>query len=126
MEVGRAADGQRKADAVVSKAAIRAMNVLGLTQRELGNIVGVHESTISRVAAGAATLSAESKSGELALLVIRMFRSLDALVGSDSMKARAWLVAPNEALGGTPKERIQTVEGLVSVAHYLDAMRGKL
>lgn len=102
------------------------MNALGLTQRELANVVGVHESTVSRVAAHTATLSAESKSGELALLFIRMFRSLDALVGGDNMKARAWLAAENEALSGVPKSRVQTVEGLVSVAHYLDAMRGKL
>src|SRR5688500_11530972 len=98
MEPRHSAQGSTSADAVVSKAIVRAMNALGLTQRELANIVGVHESTISRVAANVTVLTAQSKSGELALLVIRMFRSLDALVGGDTSKARAWLNAENEAL----------------------------
>ena len=113
-------------DAVVSKAIVRVMGSLALTQRELAGIVGVHESTVSRLAAGTTRLSAASKEGELALLVIRVFRSLDTLVGGDAEKARAWLRAPNSALGGIPKDRMQRVEGLASVADYLDAMRGKL
>lgn len=113
-------------DAVVSKAIVRVMTALDLTQRELAEIIGLHESSISRLVAGTAQVSADSTEGELSLLAIRVFRSLDALVGGDHDKARAWLRAPNTALGGTPKERMQRVEGLVGVADYLDAMRGKL
>jgi transcriptional regulator with XRE-family HTH domain len=114
------------ADVVVSKAIVRVMSALDLTQRELAGIIGLHESTISRIAAGSSRLTASSKEGELALLAIRVFRSLDTLVGGDQDKARAWLRAPNTALGGIPKDRMQRVEGLASVADYLDAMRGKL
>ena len=113
-------------DQVVSKAIVRVMASLELTQRELAGIIGLHESTISRLVAGTTRLSASSKEGELALLVIRVFRSLDTLVGGDDDKARKWLRAENTALGGVPTERMQRVEGLVSVADYLDAMRGKL
>jgi transcriptional regulator with XRE-family HTH domain len=113
-------------DAVVSKALVRTMTVLELTQRELAGIIGVHESTVSRLVAGSKTLTVSSKAGELALLLIRVYRSLDTLVGGDRAKAVAWLRAPNAAVGGAPKERLQTVEGLASVASYLDAMRGKL
>ena len=113
-------------DVVVSKAIVRVMTALELTQRELAGIIGLHESTISRVAAGTTRVAASSKEGELALLTIRVFRSLDTLVGGDHEKARAWLRAPNAALGGIPKDRMQRVEGLASVADYLDAMRGKL
>ena len=71
-------------------------------------------------------LYAETKEGELALLFLRLYRSLDALVGGDDEKARLWLHADNQHVGGTPSERIRTVEGLVDVVQYLDAMRGRL
>ena len=67
-----------------------------------------------------------SKPGELALLLVRIYRSLDALVGGDDAKARAWLAAPNHALSAAPRELLATAEGLVHVAIYLDAMRGRL
>ena len=68
----------------------------------------------------------ESKQGELGLLFLRLFRSLDALMGGDEGKSRAWLRAENSHLGGVPAERIRRVEGLVDVIQYLDAMRGHL
>lgn len=112
-------------DVVVTKAARRAAAMLGLSQKELARVVGVSEATISRLAGGK-VLSAERKEGELALLLVRVFRSLDALVGGSEEKARAWFGAKNTHLGGVPRERVQSVEGLVAVAQYLDAMRGKL
>ena len=67
-----------------------------------------------------------SKEGELALLFLRLYRSLDALVGGDDGRARAWLTAQNDHLGGVPAERLTSVQGLVDVVQYLDAMRGRL
>jgi hypothetical protein len=67
-----------------------------------------------------------TKEGELALLFLRLFRSLDALVGGEETKARAWLHASNAHLEGVPAERIRRVEGLVDVVQYLDSMRGRL
>ena len=71
-------------------------------------------------------LDPESKEGELALLFLRLYRSLDALVGGDDEKARHWLRADNHHLAAVPAERIRSVEGLVDVVQYLDAMRGRL
>ena len=47
----------------------------------------------------------------LALLFVRLFRSLDAITGGDEAKARAWLTAFNRHLGGVPAERIRSTEG---------------
>ena len=62
---------------------------------------------------------------ELAALFLRLFRSLDALVGGDETRSRAWMHAHNHHLNGTPAELVRSVSGLVHVVEYLDAMRGK-
>jgi transcriptional regulator with XRE-family HTH domain len=111
--------------AVLAKAALAAAGRLALRQRQLAAVIGTSEATVSRLQQGR-PIEPASKPGELALLFVRLYRSLDALVGGDDDQARAWLHAENEHLGGVPAERIQTVEGLVDVIQYLDALRGRL
>ena len=110
---------------VLTKAVRSAAARLGVRNRTLAAVLGTSEASVSRLKAGR-TIDPGSKEGELALLFVRLFRSLDALVGGDEGKARAWLGAANEHLGGVPVERIEVVEGLVDVVHYLDALRGRL
>lgn len=112
-------------DVVLTKAVRSAADRLGLRNRQLAEVLGTSEASISRLSTGR-TIDPGSKEGELALLFLRLFRSLDALVGADEGKARAWLRAENSHLGATPAERMRRVEGLVDVVHYLDAMRGRL
>ncbi len=111
---------------VLAKATLRAALALGLSRAALAHILGVSEATLSRVGSEQRPLEPASKEGELAVLLLRLFRSLDSLVGGDQDKARAWLDAPNRHLGGVPRERIQSVQGLVDAIEYLDAMRGKI
>lgn len=110
---------------VLGKAVLRAGDRLGLRRRALARVLGVSEATISRLARGA-PLDPESKAGELARLFVRLFRSLDALVGGSDEAARAWFHAECEPLGGVPAERVQSAEGLVHAVEHLDALRGKL
>ncbi len=110
---------------VTAKAALSAAERLGLTSRHLAAVLGVSEASVSRMQHSRG-VDPESKEGELALMFVRLFRSLDALVGGDDGKARAWMHAMNDHLIGVPAERIRTVEGLVDVVQYLDAMRGRL
>lgn len=111
--------------AVLAKAALAAAERLGLRNRQLAAIVGSSEASVSRLRHGRG-LDPAGKEGELALLFLRLYRSLDALTGGDDAASRAWLHACNDHVGGVPAERIQTVEGLVDVVRYLDAMRGRL
>jgi hypothetical protein len=113
------------APAVLTKALLRAAQRLGLRHRELALILGTSEASISRLSSGR-LVDPLSKEGELAILFLRLFRSLDALVGGNEATARAWFSAPNDHLGGVPAERIRRAEGLVDVVQYLDAMRGHL
>jgi hypothetical protein len=109
--------------AVVSKAVLRSAERLGVSNRLLGRIVGLSEASVSRMARGQFSLEPDNKPYELSLLFIRLFRSLDSIVGGDETTARAWLRNENLALGGRPIAMIETVSGLVNVLAYLDAER---
>jgi len=109
--------------AVLTKALLRASGLLGLSNAVLARVLGVSEASVSRLASGARTLDPATKEGELALLLVRVYRSLDALVGTDAAQRKAWMSGFNRALNGRPIELIERADGLVSVVAYLDAMR---
>lgn len=108
---------------VVSTAALRAAERLQINARTLAGIIGVSEATISRMKRNEFGLEPGAKSFELALLFVRLFRSLDAIVGGDEQVAAKWLVNPNSALDARPIDKLQSVSGLVDVIAYLDARR---
>jgi len=111
---------------VLTKAALRAADILEVPQRTLAEIIGVSASTVSRAANGGAPVDPTSKAGELAKLWVRVFRSLDAIVGSNDAAARAWLNGANAAFGGAkPIDRLRSAEGLIHVLHYLDSARAR-
>jgi Protein of unknown function (DUF2384) len=118
-----AAQPQPAPDAVLTKAVLRAAELLELPSNVLARILGVSEASISRLVGGSRTIDPTSKEGELALLLVRVYRSLDALVGTDATQRKAWLQSPNRALNGRPVELLQRADGLVGVVAYLDAMR---
>jgi uncharacterized protein (DUF2384 family) len=105
---------------------LRASALLAITQSSLAQILGLSASTVSRMANGAYTLDDQKKEWELGALFVRLFRSLDAVIGSNDSAARDWLQSPNHALLGRPIELIRSTEGLVRVVQYLDAARGRI
>ncbi len=109
--------------AVLTKAALRAAEGLGVSNKSLARIVGLSEASVSRMGTGAYTLAPSDKAFELAVLFVRLFRSLDALVHGERSVARAWIANPNAALDGVPLDLIQTLPGLIHVLAYLDARR---
>jgi hypothetical protein len=123
MSIAPAPNRSEPKAAVVTKAVLRSAERLGISNRALGRIVGLSEASISRMSRGSFELSQGEKPFELALLLIRLFRSLDAIVGGDEAVARAWLRNDNLALNGTPLSLIETVPGLVNVLAYLDSRR---
>lgn len=108
---------------VVTKAVLRAADLLGISNKTLARIVGLSEASVSRMDTGAYTLAPGEKPFELAVLFVRFYRALDAIVHGDDEVARAWLSNPNAALGGIPITLIQSVPGLVHAIAYLDARR---
>lgn len=108
---------------VLTKATARASMLLGLSGAALSRIIGVSEPTVSRILKGERPLDPESKEGELSLLLVRVYRSLDALVGTDDQKRKDWMRSKNKALGGVPAQLIERADGLVATLNYLDGMR---
>jgi hypothetical protein len=109
--------------AVVTKAVLRAAGRLGLANKALARILGLSEASVSRMGSGSYVLVAGDKSFEIAVLFLRLFRALDAIVAGDEAAARAWLQHENAALGGPPAILLQSLSGLVNVVAYLDARR---
>mgnify|MGYP003502874831 CR=1 FL=1 len=111
--------------AVLTKATLRAAERLGLAANVLSGIIGLSEASLSRMRSGRYQLEPGSKPFELALLFLRLFRSLDALWGHEGT-ARAWLASYNTSLGAAPLELIRSAAGLVRVVDYLDHARGRV
>lgn len=116
-------DAVDAASAVLTKAALRSAGLLGLSNSVLAKAVGLSEASISRMSNGAKAFEVGSKPAELAALVIRVYRSLDALVGNSEEHRRLWMSTYNRALNSVPKEAVQSAEGLVRVVTYLDGAR---
>ncbi|WKE64093.1 MbcA/ParS/Xre antitoxin family protein [Gallaecimonas kandeliae] len=106
--------------AVLSKALLAAGKELGLTQAEVGQVVGRNR---TRLRDG---LEPASKEGELALLLIRLHRSLFALTGGEPADIRHFMNTHNHLSQGVPKDQAQTVQGLVRLVNLLDGLRGKI
>ena len=106
---------------MLTKALLNAGKALGLTQAQLGQVIGKDRTAISR-----GGVDPDSKAGELALLLIRVYRALYVLVGGDVTAMQHWMRTENLHTGGIPLEQLRTIQGLVQVLEYLDAMRGKV
>jgi transcriptional regulator with XRE-family HTH domain len=112
-------------EAVLTGATLRAAELLGLTDADVAQVIGVSGATVSRLRSGQRAMSLGSKEAELALLLVRIYRSLDGILGEDREALRAWFHTKNRHLRGVPRELIRRTDGLVRVLQYLDAMRAK-
>jgi DNA-binding XRE family transcriptional regulator len=114
-----------KRSVVLTKATIRVAEQLELGQGALAKILGISAPTVSRMFKGKWLIAEnDRKTWELAVMLVRVFRSLGAMVGGNEEHVKEWFHAENTHLGGTPADLAFTIEGLTNVARYLDAMRG--
>lgn len=92
---------------------------MGLGQTDVAKALGVSESTVSRMKNGAYLLK-EGKEWELATLLVRLFRGLDAIVAGDERSLRSWLQGYNTVLKDAPVNLIAHVSGLTKTVDYVD------
>jgi|GEM_PF-898797 len=105
---------------VLTKAVVRAADRLGVTRHQLSSVLGLSQSAISRIYRGEYLLDDRRKEWGRALSFVRVFRSLDAIIGQELI-ARQWLTSHNHAFNTRPIELICTSDGLVRVAQHLVA-----
>lgn len=109
--------------AVLCKAVFNARAELGLTNEGLGKIIGLERSSVSRTKK-AGEIEPDSKAGELGLMLVRIYRSLFALLGESPESIKHWMKTENKHLNGVPAVLVEKAEGLTRVTAYLDSMRG--
>src|SRR5450631_1181053 len=109
---------------VLTKAVVNTATYLELPKVKLARILGVSAATVTRLYANNYLLSPAKKEWDFAVLLVRLFRSLDSIVGGAADDAKKWLASENKAFAGKkPLELIESTEGLVRVVTYLDASR---
>jgi hypothetical protein len=110
---------------ILTKALKNAADYWGVNNKHLGDVIGLSEASVSRLKNGQYVIDPKSKSWQLAVLFLRVFRGLDAYMGGNIDNEKRWLKANNHILGGAPLDVMRHVEGLTSVVHYVDYMRGQ-
>ena len=120
------ADIEAEDDRVLTTAVSRIAEFWGLTNAKLGAILGLSAATVSRLRSGQARLDPATKSFEAGQFLLRLFRSLDALLGSDDQAARSWLATRNLDLSARPIDLIDSFKGLITVCDYVDAHRARV
>ena len=112
---------------VLGEAVSRAASYWKLSDQTLGNIIGISRTSAFRLHDGDFKLKRGEKSFELGQYFVRIFRSLDAIMGSDDAASISWLKSPNLDLGGRPIDLMQeSITGLFRVADYVDGYRGRV
>ncbi|OGA13542.1 MAG: hypothetical protein A3D95_15925 [Betaproteobacteria bacterium RIFCSPHIGHO2_12_FULL_69_13] len=115
--------GTRNRGIVLTKAAARSAHLLGLSRATFSLALGISEKRATRVLTGLQPIDPARKEGELAVLLVRVYRALDVLVGGDEAQRRAWIRGYNRVLNGRPMNLIERVQGLVGVLSYLEGVR---
>jgi uncharacterized protein (DUF2384 family) len=121
-----ALDIQRADDRILTSAVAKIADYWNLSNAKLGAVLGLSPATVSRLRSGQAKLDPSSKSFEAGQFLLRLFRSLDAMMGSDDRAAKSWLAATNVDLDARPIELIDSFKGLMTVCDYVDAYRARV
>lgn len=111
---------------VLTAAVSRVAACWKLTNEQLGAVLGISPATASRLRSGGFELERSSKAFELGQYLVRLFRSLDALMGSDDDASMSWLRSSNLDLDGRPIDLIRSIRGLGAVTNYVDDFRAQV
>lgn len=111
---------------VLTKAVTNLLGELDLKNAVLASWVGIDPGTVTKLRQGSYSFRPDSNEGERALLVLRIYRSLSILLSGNQEHINLWLMTANKDIGAPPVDAMKKITGLVHVAEYLDAMRGKV
>ena len=104
---------------VLAKAVLSSANQLGLTQEQLAIVLNLD----SMETLNSLEVDPDSSQGELAIILIRIAISLDALTGGEAKWMQHFMKAPNKLTKGIPIEQIQTTQGLITILNVVEGLR---
>jgi len=110
----------------LTKAVLRAADIMGLNQATLAKVLGISPASISRMRGGDYLLNPAGKEWELAMLLVRLFRGLDAIMAGDEAALRSWLDSYNTALNDKPRALLTQAAGLTRTVDYVDGYRARV
>jgi len=109
---------------ILSHAVVEVARHLEISSTELGAIIGISQSSASRLMRDEISIRERTKEWELGALLVRLYRGLYSIVGSNNQLAKDWLKSRNLAFGNEiPLVVIQKASGLVHACDYIDAHR---
>ncbi len=109
---------------ILSTAVAEVARHLEISSTDLGSIIGISQPSASRLMRGEFTVRERTKEWELAALLVRLYRGLYSIVGSNDQLAKDWLKSRNLAFGNEiPFTVIRNASGLVHACDYVDAHR---
>lgn len=112
---------------VLSQAVAHAAANWRLSDADLGRILGISRVSALRLETGEFQLKRGKTEFELGQYFVRLFRSLDAIMGSDDEASISWLRSHNLDLDERPLDLMRSsITGLIRVADYVDGYRGKV
>ena len=111
---------------VLSDAVVAIADYWQLTHEQLAAVLGVSTASGSRLRAGRYRLERGTKPFELGQYLVRLFRGLDSIMGSDDVAAQSWLRTVNLDLEARPVDLIGSIKGLTRTCDYVDAFRARV
>lgn len=106
---------------ILAKALLRASAELGLTREQLASAIGTDSDGIAQIS-DQMHLDSQSPSGQLAVLVIRLARSMRAQCNGDENWIHNFMRTPNSMIGAVPCEAVTTEDGLRRVVYWLETI----
>ena len=92
---------------ILTKASLRAAHFLGL---DTAQVAQISEET-------------QLDSEEVAILLVRTYKSLYQILGGHKAEMRLWMTSENSHLKGIPEQLIMSAGGLNDVACYLERFK---
>ncbi|MBB3048901.1 transcriptional regulator with XRE-family HTH domain [Litorivivens lipolytica] len=109
--------------AVVAEAVLETAHLLGMKDKTLAEVLGLSPGMVSNLRHGKAELEEGKHPFEMAVALIRIYRSLAGIVGLQEKHLRGWFNAHNADLGAVPAELVRKPQGLFTTLTYLDSHR---
>lgn len=112
-------DIQEQRAKALTEAALKAAKRLGLDTAEVARILGVPEGAIMAMRKGQRTLDGITAEAERGDALVKISLRLQALLGPEETKHRAWIRHANPAFEGKPLEVMLQRDGGMRVLEHL-------